>query len=162
MINCKTPIDENAQKALTKKFYIISLIALIVGAIGIVAYIVIGVFVESSYLDIMLVFSLPFGFGLVYVISINKIIKKAVANNIVNEYEFDNDFFNVSSYKNGEVVGTSKVYYKDLYKIKEKDGYIFLYINISNAYIVKEDALSENDQTLLKALLKINKNVNLK
>ena len=67
MIVCKTELDKEAQKALTRTFFILSLISLIVGAIGLVLYIVLNIFLTSSYLDVLLVCSLPFGFGLVYI-----------------------------------------------------------------------------------------------
>ena len=158
MIVCKTELDKEAQKALTRTFFILSLISLIVGAIGLVLYIVLNIFLTSSYLDVLLVCSLPFGFGLVYIIMINNIIERTSASKIVNEYTFENDYFMVSSIKNGEVVSTNKIYYKEIYKIKEKDGYLLLYINLSNAYIIKEGNLSSENLTLLKAILKIGKN----
>ncbi len=158
MIVCKTELDKEAQKALTRTFFILSLVSLIVGAIGLVLYIVLNIFLTSSYLDVLLVCSLPFGFGLVYIIMINNIIERTSASKIVNEYTFENDYFMVSSIKNGEVVSTNKIYYKEIYKIKEKDGYLLLYINLSNAYIIKEGNLSSENLTLLKAILKIGKN----
>lgn len=87
---------------------------------------------------------------------INKTTKKTVASELVNEYEFDNDFFTVTSYKHSEQVGTIKVFYKEIYKIKEKNNYIFLYINRVNAYIVDTENLPKEDITLLRAILKIN------
>ena len=158
MIVCKTELDKEAQKALTRTFFILSLVSLIVGAIGLVLYIVLNIFLTSSYLDVLLVCSLPFGFGLVYIIMINNIIERTSASKIVNEYTFENDYFMVSSIKNGEVVSTNKIYYKEINKIKEKDGYLLLYINLSNAYIIKEGNLSSENLTLLKAILKIRKN----
>lgn len=158
MIVCKTELDKEAQKALTRTFFILSLVSLIVGAIGLVLYIVLNIFLTSSYLDVLLVCSLPFGFGLVYIIMINNIIERTSASKIVNEYTFENDYFMVSSIKNGEVVSTNKIYYKEINKIKEKDGYLLLYINLSNAYIIKEGNLSSENLTLLKAILKIGKN----
>ena len=158
MIVCKTELDKEAQKALTRTFFILSLISLIVGAIGLVLYIVLNIFLTSSYLDVLLVCSLPFGFGLVYIIMINNIIEMTSASKIINEYTFENDYFMVSSIKNEEVVSTNKIYYKEIYKIKEKDGYLLLYINLSNAYIIKEGNLSSENLTLLKAILKIGKN----
>lgn len=156
MIKCKTALDERAQKAFTKNFKIYSIIATVIGAIGIVAYIVTSLFVNSSFLDILLVFSLPFAFGVVYLFMINKTTKKTVASELVNEYEFDNNFFTVTSYKHSEQVGTIKVFYKEIYKIKEKNNYIFLYINRVNAYIVDTENLPKEDITLLRAILKIN------
>ena len=136
MIECRTDINVEAQKVLSKNLKLASIISLVVGIVGALAYIVLSCFFDSGYLDIMLVFCLPLGFGLVYLVSINNLIKKT-GDSTYNVYQFEEEFFNTTTYKNGEVVGTVKYYYKDLKKIKERDGYLLLYINVSNAFLVK-------------------------
>lgn len=133
------------------------LISMIVGIVGLVAYVVLGTFIENPYLDVMLIFAVPFGFGLVFYITINKNIKKMTENNFVNEYEFDGDVINVATTKNGEVVGTQKVKIADIYKIKITDEYIFIYINKVNAFIVDKKALSDDELSEIKKILKITK-----
>lgn len=78
-------------------------------------------------------------------------------NNFVNEYEFDGDVINVATTKNGEVVGTQKVKIADIYKIKITDEYIFIYINKVNAFIVDKKALSDDELSEIKKILKITK-----
>lgn len=155
MIECKTEINTKAQKVLSKNIKLVSIIMLVIGCVGIAGYIIASCFVSSGYLDVMLVFALPFGYGLVYLVSVNNMIKKAEGNATVNHYQFEEDYFNASSSKNGEIIGTVKYYYKDIKKIKERDGYLLLYVNSINAFMVEESELSENDLTLLKSLLKI-------
>ncbi len=154
MIECRTDINIEAQKVLSKNLKLASIISLVIGTVGSLAYIVLSCFFNSGYLDIMLVFCLPFGFGLVYLVSINNLIKKT-GDSTYNIYQFEEEFFNISTYKHGEVVGTAKYYYKDLKKVKERDGYLLLYINISNAFLVKESTLSESDLKIVKSFLHI-------
>lgn len=64
---------------------------------------------------------------------------------------------NVATTKNGEVVGTQKVKIADIYKIKITDEYIFIYINKVNAFIVDKKALSDDELSEIKKILKITK-----
>lgn len=155
MIKIKTDIDEKAQKAFCKNAVIACIVSLIVGSVGLVSYIVLCAFFNSDFLDIMLVFSIPFGFGLVYLIFINKNIKKTAESKISNEYEFYDDFFTVASIKNGEEFAREKIYYKDLYKSKEKNEYIFVYVNKARAFIINKNAARREDLQAIKTKLKI-------
>lgn len=74
---------------------------------------------------------------------------------ITNEYEFEENYFNVISSKNGEEFGRQKVYYKDIYKVKEKEEYIFIYINKINAYIIDTTNSNEEDLKIIKNLLNL-------
>lgn len=65
MIECKTEINTKAQKVLSKNIKLVSIIMLVIGCVGIAGYIIASCFVSSGYLDVMLVFALPFGYGLV-------------------------------------------------------------------------------------------------
>ena len=126
MVICKTEISRKVQAELFKNAKIANIIALAVGSVGLLAYIILSIFIESPYLDALLLFALPFGFGLVFLISINITIKKAEQNKAENEYVFDDELFAVTSSRNGDVVGTSKTYYKNIYKAKQN-----IYLNIS-------------------------------
>ncbi len=106
MIKCTTEIDETSQKSLSKYTKIYSIISLVVESIGLLVYLILGTIFDNQYLDFLLLFSIPFGFGLVFLITLNKSTKNMTNNNFVNSYEFDIDYFNVATSKNGEVVGT--------------------------------------------------------
>ena len=155
MLKVSTVIDAKAQKALSNNTMIASIIALVIGALGIVAYVILSTFINNSYIDILLIFCIPFAIGLIYVITINKNIKAVAVNQFTSEYDFDTDYFNVTSSMNGDIVGTQKVYYRDLYKIREKDEYIFIYINKFNVFIVKKSNISGEDLIALRSLLKL-------
>lgn len=157
MITIQTEIDEKSQKSLTKISKIVYLTLMIIGAIGLLLYLALGTIYENPYLDVLLLFAIPFGFGLVFYITINKNIKKMTENKFTNEYTFNNDFMNIASVKNGEIVGTQKLYYKDIVKVKENDEYIFIYPNKFNAFILKKSNASEEELTTIKKLLNLSK-----
>ena len=154
MITIRTKIDEKSQNALSRNVIIFCIVCLVVGSIGLLAYIVLSTINENPYLDFILLFSIPFALGLVYLISIKRNIKNMSAKNLTNEYTFNDDHFTIATIQNEEVVGTQKVYYKNLAKIKETGEYIFIYINQVSAFIVQKASTSEENIKLIRALLK--------
>lgn len=156
MFKTATVINSEVQKEISKKAYIIWLTALIVGIIGLVAYIVLGtIFPNVTELDLLLFFSMPFGFGLVFVLTIKKQIKSVQTLNQVNTYEFFEDHVVVSTVRNMEVVGSVKVYYKDLTKSKETEKYFLLYLNNVSVLPIKKDGLKPEEQVLVRAFLNL-------
>lgn len=156
MFKTATVINSEVQKEISKKAYIIWLTALIVGIIGLVAYIVLGtIFPNVSELDLLLFFSMPFGFGLVFVLTIKKQIKSVQTLNQVNTYEFFEDHVVVSTVRNMEVVGSVKVYYKDLTKSKETEKYFLLYLNNVSVLPIKKDGLKTEEQVLVRSFLNL-------
>ena len=79
------------------------------------------------------------------------------ANKITNEYTFEDEYFNVTSYKNEDPVGTQKIYYKDIHNVKENQEYIFIYINKVNAYIIKKSNASDEDLKAVQDILALYK-----
>ena len=65
---------------------------------------------------------------------------------------------NVKILRNGEEVANSKIYYKDLIKIKECGNYMFLFINHVYSFPVDKTKLKEDELILLQAFLKDTKN----
>ncbi len=155
MVICKTEISREVQAELFKNAKIAYIIALVIGSVGLLAYIILSVFIESPYLDALLLFAIPFGFGLVFLISINITIKKAEQNKAENEYVFDDEFFAVTSSRNGDVVGTSKTYYKNIYKAKENKTFILIYLNRQQVFPIKKANLTDDQLAEIKSLLKI-------
>ena len=152
---CK--IDKNVQKEVNFKVFVVSLVFLIVGIVGVVSYIILGGFVfktEPKWLNYMLwASSILFAFGLIYIIINFTTNKKSVAQNLADESEFFEDHLTLNSYKNGEQIGTAKVYYKDILKLKETKHYIFLYISAFQAVAVNKQDLTQEDISKLKLLV---------
>jgi len=153
MIEKNAVVDSNVQKALNKKLWIASLVLLIVGAVGMVSYIIIGVAIknEPEWLDVLLyVFAFMFAFGLVFLITVNKTNAAALKNDAKLNYMFFEDYVLVTSYKGNENVGTLKIYYKELAKVKETKEYIFLYqTKVTALPLLKSDLSEQEKETLL-------------
>lgn len=153
MIKIKSVVDEKAQKSLAKHSLILYIVILAIGVAGLLGYVIWSLYPDSEASSILLIFALPLVVGLVMLLSLKQNVKKMAQNNYVNEYEFDEEYFTVATYQNGEVKGTHKVYYRELHKVRENDEYIFLYLNSKSAYIVaKSDATAEDLAELEKIL----------
>jgi glucose uptake protein GlcU len=155
MVETISILNKKVQIELSKQPKINSIIAIIVGTIGLLLYIVLSAFFESMLLNFMLLFAIPFSVGLTCLITINKTIEKFKNVDVLNKYVFESDFVTITSFKNNEQVGMSKVYYSQILKIKQTETFIFIYPNKTSAYPVVKQALSENELATLKNLLKI-------
>lgn len=153
MIKIKSVVDEKAQKSLAKHSLILYIVILAIGVAGLLGYVIWSLYPDSEASSVLLIFALPLVVGLVMLLSLKQNVKKMAQNNYVNEYEFDEEYFCVATYQDGEVKGTHKVYYRELHKVRENDEYIFLYLNSKSAYIVaKSDATAEDLAELEKIL----------
>ena len=155
MITIKTKLDENMQKELVRPALTTYLFMMIIGIIGLLAYIIIGTVVENANVEYLLVFSIPFGMGLVFYLVIKRQLKQIKNSTNLNIYEFYEDFVNVKTMNNGEDVGTVKVYYKDIIKKRESKNYFFLFINNVNAFPVAKFGLTEDELKEIRILLNI-------
>ena len=62
---------------------------------------------------------------------------------------------NIKTINNGEDVGTTKIYYKEIVKRKESKNYFFLYPNNVNAFPIAKSELSEDELKEVRKLLNI-------
>ena len=155
MVTCTTTIDATVQKDILKTQYIVCLVMLIIGTIGIVAYIVLQTIFDNSLFDIMLLFAVLFGFGLVFTINTTSTIKKVGENPFTNKYAFDTDTLHIESIRGTEVVSTATTKYAELFKIKENDKYLLLYLNKMSVFPILKSELSAADLVDIRRLLKI-------
>lgn len=153
MFTVKTDINKEIQKELSRPLFIVGIVTLVLGIFGIVAYIVLGTIFDNPEIEYMLFFSLPFSFGLVLLITINKLCKNADKIPQYNQYTFEEQYFMVTTYRRGENVGTVKLYYKDLVKSRESKNYIFMYLNKYSAVAVAKDQLNSDELILLRSFL---------
>ena len=156
MVECETVIDIKVQKKLTKKTYIVSIIALIIGSIGLVAYLVLSSIINKFWTEIFLIFTFPFTFGLIYLITLRKNYKILDNKIMVNCYVFEESGFTVTTIQNDNNMGSSQMSYSNIYKCKEIDDYIFIYLNKNSAFPIDKKRLKETQLLELKDLLKIN------
>ena len=151
MFKCSVKIDESLQKEVNEKMWLTSLVSTIIGAIGLGAYIILEVFFESILLDIFLwVMAFSLGFGITYLIIIRNINKKSVTNETTDELEIYEEYINLSTIKDNEVIVSMKTYYKDLMKVREIKNYLLLYLNKSGALAIPKDAFTPEEFSTIK------------
>ncbi len=154
MIEITTVLTKEVQKSMTKKIWVGSWIALAIGAIGMLLY----VFSEliwgaQKWTEFLLIFALPFGFGLVYIIMLNKIYKKPLDEQNVNIYQFEPEGFTVVTFRGETNTGSMLVSYEQIAKVKETADYLFLFVNKFSAFAVKKTDTSPSDIETIKSYL---------
>lgn len=81
-----------------------------------------------------------------------------IAKNNTNEYIFKDETFSVSCESNG-MSGNSEIKYKNIRCFYETKEYIYVYINMNQAFIVEKDSISsENFEALRTHLLETMEN----
>ena len=120
-IKVETALDEKVQKEFMAKLFTVSMVCLIIGSIGIAAYLawdIIAIILETYEPNIAILFAVAFlfAFGWIFVITYNKAVKKARSEDKKEEYEFFKDYLVANDYVNGEQVATVKIYYKQISK----------------------------------------------
>lgn len=161
MIETVAILNEKVQIELSKKPKLISLICVIIGAIGLVAYIAISMFIDHWAINILLFFAFPFGVGLVTLTTINKNTKNFKLNNVINNYKFYEDHIIITSFKGDEQIGMSKIEYSAINKIKETETFLFFFANFSAAFPIIKTALNNDELSTIKTLLTKNKKTKL-
>lgn len=165
MIKTSTILNSDMQKELSKNIMNIFNIFKIIGIIGLVSYIILNVFfknvVNDIFLNILIVLSATlFSFGLIFNLSIKKLIKNLDKNDLVeNNYEFYDDHIFISSRKinQSEPFGTLKLKYVDILKTTESNNYFFIYNTKTTVFPILKKNLSPDDELSLRNILKIKK-----
>ena len=158
LITVKTEMNESVLKDYYKSNHLtkLSIIFTIFGAVFLIGYIITEVLSIEDF-DYLLgsgIFVFSVGLGLLLMSKYN--MKKMSDKKFANQYEFDEHFINISTCQNNEVVGTLKLYYKDIKKVKENDKYILLYINFLSAFIIEKVNASAEEIEKIKDILKAN------
>lgn len=147
-------VQMELSKLSTKKIKIISLIT------GIIAIILGALLFENSkvlgvglvVIGIMIIIAL--------VLLLNRLMAREIAKSnlyngeIDNSYEFFDDGFTVTTYKNSKIVGESKLNYADIIKIIEDQNLIYIYINKNHAFALSKKAMVVGKIGDLQLLLK--------
>lgn len=158
MLKTKTTVDIKVQLELTRKNKITSIIMLIIGIIGLTAYIVLGTIWEDKlWVEMFLFFAIPFSVGIVVLVGINKTNKRILNNKSINEneFEFHENHVDVVTIRDGEIIGNAKLFYKDLHNVKETKNYVFIFISNVAALPIDKNNLSQNQLIILRGLLKL-------
>lgn len=160
--SCK--IDGNMQREISSPVILYCRIAMAVGIPLVLAYIVLSVLKDGEILPAiptavlygMLFFgAFLFATGIVLYFSVKKNINNAERVNQSNEYSFYENFITMTSIRNGERLGASKMYYVDFFKVKEGKKFFLLYLNSASLLPVRKGELSEEDISHLRNALRI-------
>ncbi len=156
MLHCETKLTASMQKELNQKAKLVFIFLLLLGSIGLLAYIIFGTVyeIEPFWVKYLLAFAIPFGIGLVFLITINKLQKGFQDTDLSNVYEFFDAYFTVDTMDKGENTASAKVYYKDIWKITSTKNYIFIYLQSKQALPVFKGPLSLEEQQFLLNLHK--------
>lgn len=136
-----------------RKFALISLILLIVGLLGVIAYIAVGTWYDIKYgneplwIKLMLISAVPFALGLIGFITVIRLNKRAKRENDFSHCEFYGDCF----FYNTEKKSSEKFAYSDavLKSENEKYGYIYVFSRAYFAVFSKEE-LSERELNTIR------------
>lgn len=157
MIETNTKLDLKMQKALNLKLFIASIVLLIIGIVGLLGYLIlsIGFRMDTIWLDILLwVFSISFGYGLIWMLSVIRTNSAVADEQKENNYMFFEDYVLITTYFKGENIGSIKLYYKEIKKIKQTNDYIFLYRSFRIVYPVSKQNLNQQDCETVLSLIK--------
>lgn len=150
-MKCSVKIDEKLQKELNEQTWLNGLIFTIIGAIGLGLYFVVGAFIDNVFIDMLVwVFSFLLVYGIMFLVLVRRINKKSISSNMTDDIELFEEYLIESTRKNDEVVSTSKFYYKDLFKIRETENYLFLYPNKVSAVPIPKKAFSPEEFSTIK------------
>ena len=154
MIEITTVLTKDIHKSMTKKIWIGSWVALIIGTIGLLFYLFSEfIWGEQKWTDFLMAFAVPFGFGLVYVITLAKAYKRPLNSQNVNIYQFEPDGFTVITFQGETNTGSMRVTYDQISKVKETPDYLFLFVNKFSAFAVKKTETSPADIETIKTYL---------
>jgi len=156
MIKTETLFTEKMQKELSKKQFKLWLFLLIFSSIFEFFTIILS-FMGEDVWSLHCCNLIVVVFSIICIRTNFKNRKNCVENKIINSYEFDQEYFYVSTTKNGDNLGNMKIYYKDIIKVKETENYLFLYINRINAYPIDKATTSKEDLILIKGLIEKSK-----
>lgn len=156
MFSCKTKMTSQVTSELLHPILVWAIVLTSVGGAGLFLMFAIYLFTgfENFYIDLWLWICLVLGVTYFVLIAIGKKNNKKIMED-ETVYEFYDDYFTLTSIKNGEQMSTGKAYYKDMVKVKESKSYIFIYPNKAMAYPVGKTDLAAEDLAKLRTILKL-------
>lgn len=142
----RTKIDGKMQKELLMWQIVCSWILLGIGTAGLIVYIgvCVGLDLKENY-PLLISCSIVFAVGLVFVVTYNKIVKNAEVINKTNIYTISQEFMQIETEYHGEIQESTKLYYSDIFKIKETKNYIYIYPDTTKAYPIEKKNISDID-----------------
>lgn len=129
-----------------KKLKLICLIMLIIGAIGLFAYIALSTILENKWLSALLIFAVPFTLGLIGFVTIVRLHKREAREAGTSECEFFADCFICKVQNTQGVNDSAKIAYSDAVLKRENENYGYIFVFNKGLFLVfsKED-LTESE-----------------
>ena len=145
-----------------KKLRTVSLIALIMGAVGVVVYII-GAFFETDdggtplWLDIFIIFAVPLGLGLVSYITIARLHVREKKENCMAEISFYADcFFYRSKSASRPEERSESFFYPNAVLKRETERYGYIFINGTGDFLVfGKEGLEESELNTIRKLFRV-------
>ena len=122
----RTKYDGNMQKEYLSDFFILAIVFCVLGGIGFVAYLITDVVLEVPGYSYLFISVIPMGVGIGFLFIRVNAVKNCDKINRENEYTFHDDYFEIKTFYRGDEESSSKLYYSDIFKIKETKGYFFV------------------------------------
>lgn len=152
-----------ANNALTKKLKWLWLALLVLGAIGVAAYIFISVSWEEIYgyepewSEIILILSaVPFSVGLIFTLATRSQRKADLKNaNIQSSSQFFSDCIIYREFSGGEQIGVIRIDYNNILRTKQREGFIYLTVAQGVLYPVSVKCLTDEELNTVKKQLKM-------
>ncbi len=157
-IKAETAVNAEMQREFMRTTYILSVIALIVGSVGLAAYLAwdissIFIKIKEPGTWILFIVAVFFAFGFIFVMSCRRAIKQVEKGPAKAEvYEFFNNYMIAEDYLNGEKVANVKIYYNQILKRRETKNYLFFYVQATAACPVSKAGMSEGELNTLRGL----------
>ena len=148
----KTSSDERMQKELLRTPIICCWIIIVFGIISLVLTIATAIIDKKLNTTILVATTFFLVMGVILLISFNKTIQSVQKSNRENVYTFYDDYVEIKTMYHDEVAWSSKLYYFDIYKVKETKNFIFIYLNQQQAFPILKSNVSDLDY--LRKLIK--------
>lgn len=153
---------EEVARRMSKKLYIGSILALIIGSVGLAAYLAVSVGhymvteTDLVWADALLVFALPFGFGLVFLLTLNRQYKQAAAmSDCEMQYEFFSDGIVLREFRRGEQTGTAKFLYSQVMGARQNKEFLFFSLIKPASYPLLKSSMTAEELNTVKSLLRL-------
>ena len=150
IMTTKTKLDEKMQKELSRNILIMAIIFIILGSIGLIGYFIAD-FLEIKGYEFLLIMTIPLGVGIGFCIIYSNAIQAAKRMNRENIYTFAETFFEIQTLYHNEVEATVKLFYIDIYKVKETKNFLFVFADAKRAYPIAKSNITNID--VLKLML---------
>ena len=148
----RTSLDERMQKELLKTPIICCWIIIIFGGVSLILTIASAIFDKKLDSILLIATAVFLVMGIALLISFNKTIQSFQKTNRENVYTFYDEYVEVKTMYHDEVSGSSKLYYSDIFKVKETKSFIFIYLNPQQAFPILKENVSDLDY--LRKLIK--------